>query len=93
MPISVSNYKSYNCPDCQITEYIEEDPCKTCPRLKQSEEEIYIPYYEPYSIPDLYAPNTSYDPCNDCPNSIQNGGSGICICSIPYMYGYKWSIS
>ena len=28
-----------------------------------------------------------YDPCKDCLNNPKNGGSGICACVLPYMYG------
>ena len=27
------------------------------------------------------------DPCKQCPNNPKNGGSGICNCTLPYMYG------
>lgn len=26
---------------------------------------------------------SDYDPCASCSNSVRNGGSGICICSLP----------
>ena len=28
-----------------------------------------------------------YDVCAHCPNSKKNGGSGICMCAIPSLYG------
>lgn len=28
-----------------------------------------------------------YDPCKDCSNNPKNGGSGVCHCTLPYMYG------
>ena len=27
------------------------------------------------------------DRCANCPNDLRNGGSGICHCTIPSMYG------
>lgn len=27
------------------------------------------------------------DPCSGCSNDPRNGGTGICHCTIPYLYG------
>jgi len=33
-----------------------------------------------------------YDPCENCPNNVKNGGSGICHCALPAMYG-PWRVT
>ena len=71
--------KEYNCPDCKLDIYT----CNGCPRVP-----LPTNTYEPYKI--TLEPTITYenydpdDPCVHCLNNPKNGGSGICLCTIPY---------
>ena len=64
----------YNCPDCVMAN------CDGCPRTKYPTP-IYVPYY-PVHPPVIYQSPQAVSPCQNCPNNILNGGSGICNCTL-----------
>ena len=66
--------KLYNCPDCMM------DNCEGCPRLIVGHK-LRVPTYIP-KYPVTYQSPQAVSPCRSCPNSILNGGSGICHCTL-----------
>lgn len=69
--------KLYNCPGCVMIS------CDGCPRTKY-QRLVYVPYVPCYPVnePVIYQSPQSVSPCNNCPNNILNGGSGICNCTL-----------
>lgn len=64
----------YNCPGCVMAN------CDGCPRTKYPTP-IYVPCY-PVHAPVIYQSPQPPNPCQNCPNNILNGGSGICHCTL-----------
>jgi hypothetical protein len=84
--------KSYSCPDCIMLDNQNLDVCTMCSRNKNN---TYYPSYP--SVPNIITvPDYSkdYDPCENCSNHPKKGGSGMCHCTLPYLYGkYKITCS
>ena len=83
----------FNCPDCPIDKSkLTEDPCAVCARSK--EQVTWTKIFAPF-VPTVtpWTDTNTTDPCQNCPNHPKNGGSGVCICSIPYMHGGpRWTV-
>lgn len=67
--------KQYNCPDCTL----QCDSCDGCPRVKDLPSNIVLPSV--WNIPSL---DDIPSCCRGCSNHPSNGGSGICLCTLPY---------
>ena len=45
------------------------------------------PFYKSYpTMVEWYSNNTECDPCLNCNNHPNNGGTGFCHCTLPYLY-------
>lgn len=82
----------YTCLLCNFKfESETEIESQLCPKCMHIYKITYPEPIKPYDYPDGYPPqitytnNTDVDPCLHCSNHPRNGGSGVCLCTIPYM--------